>query len=367
MRPDLDTLKHQGFSDTIPSLQYPLFTRDVLLGSRNSGAASFLLPCSPRSVFPNEAVFEATLLHEPGVMTFLSQTVGRTVESLANQVSMPSGRLRADVLGQTAHPAGGVVVELTLEPCDADHLQRGMLYTMALNRLALVLVAPSFPPAVLAQVGLVRSWLEQNRSPFDVHLWQLSTWRDADGGHYSLATVDPVRAVPLRTRLRLEAIAAQAAQLGDRSLANLSITENRMFESYSGFAAGMRLRVYAGLESTRISVFVQDGELLARLHTELRLDELKEGLAGIPATLNGPSDDSVLFSVTLPASETAGERPDAGEILDAANAYVQTRRAVVEALERIDGMVTPRARVRFHPNPAVGVRISTSNSSRLAS
>jgi hypothetical protein len=341
-----------GASDS-PSPQGALFSLGELLETpRGLAAPNLLVACSPRRIFPREGHFELTLLQEPRVLAALSRTLGTTVRDLHNQVVVPASRQRADVLGQTNHPDATVVLELTLEPLDADHYQRGLSYAINLAARHLVLVAASFPEAMVTPIARTRAWLERFGSPFTIHLLQINTWLDGKGGcHYALEAVDPGRVLPLRNRARLEAVAARVAELGDRSLASLSVIENRLFESYAGLPARVRIRVYAGNAQTTLSVFV-DPDRLSALERTLDRVALDRDIRALGGSVIPSGGASVLVNVAVPTPADQSQ-PDSVAVDCVARVYVRLRTALLEALnDQVDlpfvqptfhGLIPPRA------------------------
>lgn len=209
-----------------------------------------LTPCDARSAFDSEDQFEFELMRDHAALSVLSTALGAPITTTRNQVYTYRGLMqRADIIatsGNRKRPLA--VLELMLTPLDSDHIARGILYVTGSNAPNLIFIAPSFPPRAQTLINEVREGFASFGRAITIHLIRLVTLASPHTNEtfYEIEPVTLPNTKPIRNRAFLEALTDAVSELGDTSLENLSINDNRRMDSYQGLGDGNRIRIYAG-------------------------------------------------------------------------------------------------------------------------
>lgn len=315
--------------------QASLFAPNGAWDAMTPGGA-YLMNCAPRQVFKHEKELEHTILRDEEALRDIGKVLGMTIRNVANQVrTLPGLQDQADIVIYDQAGRARAVVELMLDELDRDHLYRGLFYAIMLRANQVVPVARSFPNRSHLQTLDVREWLDTQGVKMKIHLMRLETFdaRPNGGTGYRLAPITPVDVTPERSAPILEAFCDATIAMGDESLKGLTFVENRKLESYQGLGEHDCIRLYAGENTTRISLCFRN----ARLRHKVLRKRVPERLAHAFAT-DGLVDWSlkpngltfVGFDFATPHMTPDG--PDAAQVARVARAYVTLRATVLSAI-----------------------------------
>ncbi len=130
---------------------------------------------SAKSVWPNEEDFVTWLMDEERLEA-LSRETGTALYPLGTEMRVSHGRV--DLLCGDEGTGGTVVVEARLGQCDVDHVARAARYAAEFSADRAILIAESFPHAVLGAVKGGSRALEL------LHLVELRIQRESDYEDY---------------------------------------------------------------------------------------------------------------------------------------------------------------------------------------
>jgi hypothetical protein len=235
-----------------------------------------LTSCPISDVFKNEAELEQTIRNDPVAQLTLSQILNVPIATLSQQVyvSAPlSNRQRADLVAATTD--GSIaVIELTVRPLDANHLNRATGYAFQLGLEHIIFITPRATKPVRQQIALTHRWFEGVSRQIKITTVILRTYKDPalKSGRYSLEVLHQPIANAQAAVLQLLASATERA--GDPTLTNVAISENRQQITIGRH----RLVVYVGDQNLSIYCYAAKTQIvddLARLTPSLTALGLK--------------------------------------------------------------------------------------------
>lgn len=218
-------------------------------------ATSILRQIPLREAFATEALLEQWILADLRSETSeLATILGIKVKDCDSQKTV--GNLRPDILVNTNGADAEIIIELTLNPLDREHLQRGVLYAIERGATTLVIIMPEIEYEMFK---LVQQYA-RNLSNIVLTILTIRVFNMPNGnyGHlFEEAFGAEEEAPATREQQLLKHVQKELENLGNSSLSHLAVQKNRRLEYNRG---GARYTLSAGQSATTITLNLRGTE-----------------------------------------------------------------------------------------------------------
>lgn len=336
---------------SITTAQHELFTPHELATLAGQPLVHTSIACSPREVFTTEADFEYHLKHDTDALAVIGEALGIDKGLVTTQVRVnPQAKQRADlVLTPTDPAAPPSIVELQLDPLNAEHVYRATTYAFLMGARDLAFIAPRMLPSARAVFGELTNHINTYNVPLQMHFLSLRTsfLVSESTAIYELRPETPPRPQPRITLKALKAIAAFCIDLGDSSFTAAKFDDARRIDIYRGLAHGICIRLAAKRDTTTLSIMRTPPEIQARLRADRLPERLAETLQphNLLSWAHGDPSTTVLAAYHFPSALTIDLKTDTDAAREVAKAFIALQAALRAALDDRDRRA--RTNVRY--------------------
>ncbi len=327
---------------SITTAQQALFTPHELATLEGRPTIRASISCIPREVFMTEAIFEHHLKHDSEALAVIGEALGIDAGLVTTQVRVnPQAYQRADLVftptDSTTQPS---IVELQLDPLDAEHVSRATYYAFTMGARDLAFIAPRMLPSAQAVFNELSNQIDSYNVPLQMHFLSLHTsfLVSENSAIYELRLETPPRAQPRVTLKALKAIAAFCIDLGDSSFTAAKFDDARRIDIYRGLAHGICIRLAAKRDATTLSIMRTPPEIRARLQAERLPEQLAEVLQphSLLSWAPGEPHTTVLAAYHFPSALTIDLKTDIAAAREVAKAFIALHATLRVTLEERD-------------------------------
>lgn len=337
-------------------------------------------PCQPRDVFATEAEFELHLKHDPEGLAVIGEALGIHAGLVTTQVRVnPNTGQRADlVLNPIDDATQPSIVELQLDPLDAEHVYRATLYAVMMRARDVAFIAPRMPTSTHTVFNELSKMLTTYRIPLRMHFLSLHTSYTSatNTATYELRLETQPRAQPPITLKALQAIAAFTIELGDRNLVGAKFDNARRIDIYRDLRHNICIRLAATRTRTTLSIMRVPAPIQQRLrrrHLPQRLATLLQPYGTIEWTPGAPTTE-VVAAYHFPSVLTNDHTTDTDTARSVAKAFIKLHHTLRTALGDPTRARRARANIRYatrsdntkRSNPTQQHQFSNGNGPRKA-